>query len=177
MAFTSEIILSTGSKSFCLGLRHAAPIQNRLAPLSLAARAAANTSSMGINGSFSTSVWYRAACGQYPQSSEQPPVLIESKVLTCTPLGSKFSRCTVCARCIKSLNGNSNSSTICATLQRFSVSTGGTLRLIELASTLLIFNSLMRHAPLSYLANYIYPLTIYHVYLKAPRLKHLNPRQ
>ena len=28
----------------------------------------------------STPVWYRAACGQYPQSSGQPPVLIESRL-------------------------------------------------------------------------------------------------
>jgi len=52
------------SLSLSLGPRQAAPMQNRLAPLSLAARAAATTSSSAIRFWVSRSVEYRLDCEQ-----------------------------------------------------------------------------------------------------------------
>jgi glycerol-3-phosphate dehydrogenase (NAD(P)+) len=77
-------IIAIASKSFCFGLRHAAPIQKRVAPEAFASFAALITSSSPKIFSFSTSVSYLADWGQYAQSSEHPPVLIDSNVLNCT---------------------------------------------------------------------------------------------
>src|SRR3546814_6103326 len=41
-------------------------------------------------------------------SSDLPPVLIDSRVDTCTCEGSKFAWCTLAARAISTLNGNAN---------------------------------------------------------------------
>ena len=53
---------------------------------------------------------------QYLQSSSQPPVLMDSRVESCTRLASWCSRCTVAARCSRSMKGRSNSCSMSATL-------------------------------------------------------------
>lgn len=58
--------------------RQAAPMQKRVAPLALAARAASKTSSSGSSFSALRPVSKWADCGQYLQSSSQPPVLMDS---------------------------------------------------------------------------------------------------
>ena len=62
--FTSRTMSSTGSRSRAFGPRQAAPMQKRVAPLSLAAFAVRTTSSSGSIASFSTPVEWRADCGQ-----------------------------------------------------------------------------------------------------------------
>src|SRR5690606_24993607 len=116
-AFTSRIISATLGMSRSLGERHAAPMQKRLAPAALAWRAFSSTSPVAISLVASTPVWYRWACGQYAQSSGQPPVLTDSSVLTCTSAGSKCARCTVAAWCSSSGNGRSNRDWISSRLQ------------------------------------------------------------
>ena len=54
----------TFSTSRSLGERHAAPMQKRLAPAALAARASASTASSSISFSALTPVSYLALCGQ-----------------------------------------------------------------------------------------------------------------
>src|SRR5438067_5235817 len=87
--------------------RHAAPMQKRVAPASRAVRAAPITSVASISGCASTSVWYRAACGQYAQSSGQPPVLTDRSEQSWTLLSPNASRCADCARCRRSSSGKS----------------------------------------------------------------------
>ncbi len=55
-ALTSRTIVSTLSMSRSFGLRHAAPMQKRVAPLALAARAASSTVSMSSSFLASTPV-------------------------------------------------------------------------------------------------------------------------
>ena len=78
----------TLAKSFGLGDRYAAPMQKRVAPEVFAARARPVTSSSSIKSSAASPVSYRTLCGQYAQSSGQAPVLMLSKVLTCTVFGA-----------------------------------------------------------------------------------------
>ena len=61
---TAWIISITLSRFLSVGLRQAAPMQKRLAPLSLAACAAAITSSSGSSFSRSSPVSYLALCEQ-----------------------------------------------------------------------------------------------------------------
>ena len=82
-------------------------MQKRVAPASRAFRAAESTSSVESSGSACTPVWYRAACGQYAQSSGHPPVLTERSEQSCTLLSPKFARWTVCARKMRSISGKS----------------------------------------------------------------------
>ena len=63
-AFTSRTISVTRSMSLGFGLRHAAPMQKRVAPCSFAACAAAITSASGISLSAATPVSKCADCGQ-----------------------------------------------------------------------------------------------------------------
>jgi hypothetical protein len=77
--------------------RHAAPMQKRVLPASLARCAAATISSRFIIGVGLSPVLWRVDCEQYEQSSVQPPVLIESSVHCCTSRGSHTERCTVAA--------------------------------------------------------------------------------
>src|SRR4029079_19301439 len=104
----------TLSRSRSLGDRQAAPIQKRDAPPALAARASASTAFRSISFSAFTPVSTIADCGQYAQSSGQPPVFIDSKVEICTSEESKFSRCTWPARNIRSGNGAANSARTCS---------------------------------------------------------------
>ncbi len=73
-------------------------MQNRVAPAARAWRAASSTSPVSISRSALTPVSYRADCGQYAQSSGQPPVLMESRLQSCTFGSPKMARCTVWAR-------------------------------------------------------------------------------
>ena len=61
---TSRTMVVTRSMSRALGDRHAAPMQKRLAPWALAARAASITSSTGISLAALTSVSKWADCEQ-----------------------------------------------------------------------------------------------------------------
>ncbi len=63
-AFTSRTIVVTRSMSRALGERQAAPMQKRLAPCALAARAASSTSSTGISFSAFRPVSKCADCEQ-----------------------------------------------------------------------------------------------------------------
>lgn len=56
--------------------RHAAPMQNRVLPFSLAVRAADSTVSTGDIFVATSPVLYREDCAQYEQSSLHPPVLM-----------------------------------------------------------------------------------------------------
>src|SRR5262249_10745677 len=104
-AFTPSTIAQTLARSRSLGDRQAAPIQKREAPAALATRASASTASRSISFSAFTPVSNFVDCGQYAQSSGQPPVFIDNKVEICTSAGSKFSRCTRAAWKISSGNG------------------------------------------------------------------------
>ena len=65
ISLTAPTILRTRSKSLLsLTSLHEAPMQTREAPRCLACSAMKTTFSRGINAWTSTSVWYRAACGQ-----------------------------------------------------------------------------------------------------------------
>jgi hypothetical protein len=63
-ARTPSTIAQTCSRSRSFGSRQAAPMQKRLAPALLAARASASTVSRLISFSALTSVAYFALCGQ-----------------------------------------------------------------------------------------------------------------
>jgi len=84
MAFTPSTMATTLSMSRSFGLRQAAPMQKRCDPAALASAAAASTACTSISFSAFTSLSAEALCEQYPQSSGQPPVLIEHKVHSCT---------------------------------------------------------------------------------------------
>ena len=84
IAFTPSTMATTLSMSRSLGLRHAAPMQKRCEPAALASAAAARTAFTSISFSAFTSLSADADCEQYPQSSGQPPVLIDNRVQSCT---------------------------------------------------------------------------------------------
>ncbi len=85
ISLTPRTICSTRSNAGpSFTSRHAAPMQNRVDPCSLARRAAASTSSTSSIFSAPTSVAWWLDCGQYAQSSGQPPVLTLSSVQSCT---------------------------------------------------------------------------------------------
>ena len=63
-ALTPSTMAQTFSTSRSLGERQAAPMQKRLAPAALAARASASTASSSISFSALTPVSYLALCGQ-----------------------------------------------------------------------------------------------------------------
>jgi hypothetical protein len=103
--FTMSSTASNCGPSFTS--RHAAPMQKRVAPASRACFAEASTSSTCISFSALTPVSYLAACGQYAQSSEQPPVLIDNRLHSCTLLSFHTARCIDWARKIRSSRGSS----------------------------------------------------------------------
>src|ERR1700739_2110163 len=91
-------ISSTLSKSLLSRTsRHAAPKHIRDAPAAFALVEAVSTSSILISLFTFISGWERAACGQYAQSSLQPPVLIDNNELICTSPALWYWRCTVAA--------------------------------------------------------------------------------
>ena len=99
-------------------------MQNREAPFSFARRAEASTSSTPSSFSGSTLLAWRALCGQYAQSSGQPPVFTESSVQSCTLSGAWWARWTVCARCTRSVSGRSWIARTSATVQSWRGSMG-----------------------------------------------------
>src|SRR5678815_2161764 len=84
IARTPCTISTIAGMSRSLGLRHAAPMQNRWLPASLACAAACSTACTSISLVASTPLSAETDCEQYPQSSGHPPVLIDSSVHNCT---------------------------------------------------------------------------------------------